>query len=317
MNFAQVAGPYGGTHSFLRTLRDWLLAKGVEITHDLTARCDVALLSGLTDGVNLASVRAIAARGIPIVHRKVGYRVSGSHEMRKMVDGVVHGDRLQVEFTPYLAHTVFQSRYSRDVFTGSGFDGPSTVIHNGVDETVFNTRVTHGWFGRREGVREWWNGRDPMQVVVSTWSADPNKGFEEYGKIDRQLTAGGPVRVSLVGRTPPDVRFRHIRVRRPRARQQLARLLKRAHVLLQLANFETCSNALIEGINCGLPVIYLDSGSNSEIAAPYGIAYTGDWAKVLSAIRERYDALAAATTSNPFRISVVGPQYLQVLKGVC
>jgi glycosyltransferase involved in cell wall biosynthesis len=315
MNFREVRGPYGGTNSFLRTLRNWLRAQpGVAITHDPGDRYDVALLSGLTDGVNLDLVRTIHARGIPIVHRKVGYRVSGSPEMRRMTDGVVWGDKLQVDFTPYVAHTIFQSGYSRDVFLRSGLDGPYTVIHNGVDETIFNQTVTTGWLRRRQVPRPRWDGREPLRVVISTWSTDPNKGFEDYLAIDRQLQGRRDVVVSLVGRTPPGLRFRSITVYPAQRRAGLARILKRSHVVLQLARYETCSNALIEGINCGLPAIYLDSGSNAEIAACYGVRYEGNWDAALEAVRAGYTEYVERLHSNPFRISVVGPRYVEVMR---
>lgn len=315
MNFNEVRGPYGGTNSFLRTLRNWLRDQpGVKITHDVHGSYNVALLSGMTDGVNLALVKGIAARGIPIVHRKVGYRVSGSPEMRAMVNGVVHGDALQVAFTPFVTHTIFQSAYSRDVFAGSGFDGPFTVIHNGVDETMFNMTVTSGWLLKRRHPRTWWNGSEPLHVVISTWSTDRNKGFEDYAAIDRQLEGQRDVELTLVGRTPANVRFRHIRVLPPQRRAGLARVLKRAHVVLQLAHYETCSNALIEGLNCGLPAIYRDSGSNAEIAGDYGVAYSGDWRAALDTIRGRYREYVDRLPSNPYRISVAGPRYLDVVR---
>jgi hypothetical protein len=314
MNFREVRGPYGGTNSFLRTLRNWLAAReGISITHDPQSAYDVALLSGLTDGVDLELVKGIARRGIPIVHRKVGYRVSGGPEMRRVVDGVVWGDKLQVEFTPHLTHTIFQSQYSRDVFVNSGFDGPHTVIYNGVDEAVFNTSVRVGWLRRREESRRWWDGRTPLRILISTWSKDPNKGFDDYQRIDAALDGRGDVQVSLVGRVPEPVRFAHIRVHAPRGRDALARLLKQHHVILQLARFETCSNALIEGINCGLPAIYLDSGSNAEIAGTYGVRYDGRWEAALDAIRQQYAAIVARVAANPFRVSTVGPQYLGVI----
>ena len=292
MNFQEVRGPYGGTNSFLRTLRNWLAQQdGIQLTHDPRAEYDVALLSGLTDGVDLALVTQIAARGIPVVHRKVGYRVSGGPEMRRVVDGVVWGDKLQVEFTPHLTHTIFQSHYSRDVFVNSGFDGPHSVIYNGVDEAVFNTSVRVGWLRRRTTPRQWWDGRSPLRVLISSWSKDPNKGFDDYAAIDAVVGARRDVQVSFVGRVPDGLRFQHIRVHAPRGRDALARLLKEHHVILQLARFETCSNALIEGINCGLPAIFLDSGSNAEIAANYGVRYDGEWDAALAAIQSGVAAL--------------------------
>ena len=105
-----------------------------------------------------------------------------------------------------------------------------------------------------------------MRVVISSWSSDEHKGFPEYRRIDEQLAGHDDVSVTLVGRAPSDAAFGHIRVLGPRGPRRLADTLCRAHVILQLARWETCSNALLEGLSCGLPAVYLDSGANAEVA---------------------------------------------------
>jgi hypothetical protein len=59
--------------------------------------------------------------------------------------------------------------------------------------------------------------------------------------------------------------------------------------------------------------MYLDSGSNAEIAGNYGVRYDGDWNAALDAIRSQYAAIVARVPNNPFRVSTVGPQYLGVV----
>ena len=312
MNFREVRGAYGGANAFLRGLRKALAERGVEITNDPAARFDVALVNALTLDVDLAFMERLASRGRPIVHRKVGYRVSGTPELRREVDGVVHGDRLQIELSRYAAHTVFQSEYSRDVFLRSGFSGGHTVIHNGADEDLFDLVLRPRL--RRPRLRGFWRRGEPFRLVISTWSTDANKGFPEYERIDAALAGRSDLDVTLVGRSP--VRFRRIRVLRPRGPRRLAETLKRAHALLQLSRHETCSNALIEGINCGLPAIYLDSGSNAEIAADYGVAYEGDIFGAVARIQERYDEIVRRIPSNPFRLRPVAARYHALLEEV-
>lgn len=307
-------GAYGGANAFLRALFDELRGRGVEIVHDLSAPPDVALLNALTGGIDLELVRLVAASA-PVVHRKTGFRVSGTDEQRRVEEnGVVAADRTQVEFGPHLAHSVFQSEYSRGVFRLAGFDGPHTVIHNGVDERVFNTCVRRGPL-RRAVTRDWWDGSTPIRVVVSTWSADERKGFAGYRLIDEQVEGRSDVELRLVGRVPEGTCFRNIRVLRPRGRERVAAVLRDSHVLLTLSEHETCSNAIIEGINCGLPVIYLDSGANAELAAPYGVPFDGSFVDALDRIRSDYRELADRTRDNPYRIGNVAPRYLDVLAG--
>jgi len=311
MNFREVRGAYGGANAFLRTLRRELIGRGVSIVAD-PAVADVALLNALTNDIDRDFVERVAER-TPVVHRKVGYRVSGSPEMRRVVDGTVWGDRLQLEFTPFVRHTIFQSEYSRNVFASQGFQGPATIIRNGIDDRIFNMTVRRGW-RRRPQPKPLWDGRAPLEVVISTWSTDQNKGFDDYAQIDEALPALPHVRVTLVGRSP--VRFLNIRVLRPRGPRGLAAALKRAHVILQLARHETCSNALLEGLSCGLPAIYLDSGSNAEIAGPYGVAYEGDIDEAVADVTGRYGQVTEALREQPFRIGPVADRYVAVLEGV-
>ncbi len=314
MNFREVRGAHGGANAFLRALRGWLVRNGVSVTTDRRDSADVALLNALSENLTLDTVQAIAERGIPIVHRKTGYWGRGSAEMHRLVDGVVWGDRLQVEFDRWTAHTIFQSRYSRDVFVASGFRGDSSVIHNGADEQIFNREVRAGWLGLRRTTRSFWNGSSPFRIVISTWSNNYNKGFDDYLEIDRLLDGRDDVEVSLVGRVPPEARFRRIRVFAPRSARRLAGLLKTAHAILQLSKNDTCSNALIEGLNCGLPAIYIDSGSHKEIAEPYGVEYRADWWSAVDAVKVQYRTLVERLASNPYRMSIVGPQYHAVLQ---
>lgn len=314
MNFEEIRGPYGGANAFLRTLRSGFEARAIRVTNDPRRRVDVALLNGLTNDITPHIARSFAERGVPVVHRLVGYRVSGSEVLRaRDANGIVHGDRLQLEFSPWVRHTVFQSTYSRDVFVKTGFEGPSTIIHNGVDESVFNQRAGWGPWRRR---RDPWSPGTPLQVVVSSWSTDPNKGFADYALIDRELGQRTDVQLTVVGRVPPDDAFEHTRVLGPYGPRRLARVLRRSHVLLQLARFETCSNSLIEGINCGLPVIYLDSGSNAEVAGGYGVEFRAEFSNALDEVRRRYDELFERTLANPYRSEVVVPRYVEVLERV-
>ena len=314
LNFTPRASPYGGANSFLRTLMHELARHGVSFTADPAAQVDIALLNALTDNLDLARVRHIAERGVPIVHRKTGYRGRGVAELRREVDGVLEGDRRQIEFGPFVSHTIFKSGYSRDVFVASGFKGASSVIWNGVDESVFNMSRNPRIGGRRP--RQLWRQGQRLRVVISTWSTDESKGFAYYRAIDAALRGRRDVVITLVGRVPDATRFAEIRVRSARRTRSLAELLKHQHVLLQLTRWESCSNALIEGLNCGLPAVYLESGANPEIAAPYGAPFHDDLDEALERLLPRYGDIVAALPENPYRISLVAPRYLAVLDAV-
>ena len=318
MNFTEIDGPYGGANSFLRTLKYVLQKRGIQIVLDVEQDFDLAFLNALTNEIDINFVKAIAQRNIPIVHRKVGYRVSGSPEMRKLVNGVVWGDRLQIDFSPYIQHSIFQSFYSRNVFIDSGFSGEYSVIHNGINETIFNIYKAQHLGGLIKQKRTFWNEQEPLKIIISTWSRDLHKGFEEYRKIDRALTSRSDVSLALVGRIPEGWTFSNIRVYEACPHRELAQILKKHHVLLQLSEFETCSNALIEGINCGLPAIYLDSGANKEIAEDYGVKYQknveNEFEKTVDKIKNNYHQIIKNIHSNPYKMELVANRYFSIFK---
>jgi hypothetical protein len=298
-------GAYGGANAFLRTLLDDLRRRGVSVTSDPSASVDVALVNALTGGVQPSDLERLAERGIPVVHRKTGYRGRGAPGLRAVVAGVVLGDAHQIALSPFVRHTVFQSGYSRDVFVESGFAGSYSIVPNGVDEAIFNT-------ARQPRTHV----PTPVRVIVSTWSTDETKGFRYYREIDRAFRAADDVRLELVGRVPSGTQLRSFRVHRARGPKRLAALLRERDVLLHLTEHESCSNALIEGLNCGLPAVFLASGANAEVAGDFGVPWAGDLREALAQLMPRYGEIVARLPANPFRISLVGPRYLEILEAV-
>jgi len=230
-------------------------------------------------------------------------------------NGIVKGDKLQIDFSPFIHHSIFQSKYSRDTFIKQGFKGNHSIIHNGVDTSVFNQTENSFPFGLgKKKRRTFWNGKSIFRFVIVTWSRDPNKGFKEYLKFDEVLRKNNKIEIWFVGRKPADVRFRNIREFSPRGPVRLAHILKQCHGFIQMAQYETCSNAMLEAINCGLPVIYLDSGSAEEIALNYGIKYRGDPLEAIERLKINYPELTKRIKSNPYSINNSALKYINLIK---
>lgn len=312
MNFKETFWLSGGANSFLRSLRACLRKKGFTFTSSYKNGFDIALLNALTNNLSLDDVKRIYDYGKPIIHRKVGYRVSGSPSLRTVEEGMVLGDKLQNAFSPFVHHTIFQSRYSRDAFIAQGFVGDHSIIPNGVDTAIFNQlETTLPFYLMKSKPRIFWSKNIPFRLAIVTWSKDPNKGFEQYQRFDQELTRRKDIEIWFIGRKPDNVHFQNIRMFSPRSHRGLAHLLKQCHGFLQMAQFETCSNATLEAINCGLPVIYLASGSSEEIAKEYGVRYTGNPEEAVEKLIREYDNLVKKTKENPYSINNTASQYLQ------
>lgn len=314
MNFQESRSLSGGANSFLSTLRRFLRKRGVQLISDPGERFDIALLNALTGDLTLERLKRIRALGRPVIHRKVGYRVSGSTQMRTIQNGVVWGDKLQIDMSPYIDHSIFQSEYSRENFVAQGFIGESSVIVNGVDETIFNphtTRIFNCW---KPNFRKFWDHNTVFRLAIVTWSTDAAKGFDEYQKFDAALDNTSRVEIWFIGRMPSELSFRNIRCFPARSHAGLARLLQQCHGFIQMATFETCSNALLEAISCGLPAIYKDSGSSKELAREFGVEYLGDPIAAIAELQRKYDLLLRKTLTNTYSIQYAGNNYFNLIK---
>lgn len=253
----------GGAHSFLSALRQSLDKKGIKVTSNLKRPVDLYLINALTGGVNIDSVAKIADSGKKIVHRKVGYAVSGSPEMRAVVDGVVAGDAVQMAFDKFVSKTIFQSNYSKEAFIAQGFYGESEMIWNGVDQSMFFPSTKSDFSLPKES--------NKLKIVACSWSTDPNKGFSDYEAIDALLTKFPSVEMYFVGRLPADLKFRNIISLGTKRKRNIAKILRSCDGYIHMARKETCSNALLEALSCGLPVLYNNSGSSEELIQKAGV----------------------------------------------
>jgi glycosyltransferase involved in cell wall biosynthesis len=317
-NFRTLRGLSGGANSFMRTLIRELEQRGYVFGTKRDSEYDLVFLNALSDGVTpVDAAYWKRERRLPVVHRKVGYTVSGGPEMREKVDGVPRGERIQMEFDPYVDFTIFQSEWSRDEFLKAGFRGDAVVIRNGVSSEIFHPRVRNGiWPWSNQVVRPSWKPNEPFRIAISSWSTDSNKGFAEYERLDRELPSHPGYEIDFFGRTPDFARFRSIRKHGALPHAKLAANLRRCHALLTLSRNETCSNSLIEAISCGLPAVFLDSGSNREIAEPYGVEYREDFWSSFEALKVRYAECFAKATAEPFRIAPVVDRYRALFERV-
>lgn len=314
-NFKTIRGPFGGANSFMRSMIEELENKGYKFSTDINKSHDLAFINALSDGVEISDLKALSDYGIPIIHRKVGYTVSGGPDMREKVHGVPRGERNQLEFDSYVAITVFQSEWSQQEFLRAGFQGKSVVIRNGVSSKIFHPYIKSGigpW--SKKSIRPPWVEGERFRIAICSWSTDLNKGFSEYLRLDNELSDHSSYEVRFFGRMPESLCFKNIRTFGALPHSQLAEQMRQCHSILTLSKNETCSNSLIEAISCGLPAVYLDSGSNRELAATFGVEYRGDYWAAFEELRREYTKLFNRVILHPFQIESVADSYQKLFR---
>ena len=290
--------PYGGGNQFMMALSKALSKRGHHILANiLSKRVDVYVLNSVHfDIKKFQAVRKKQA--LKIVHRIDGpiqiYRGNS-----KELDDLCH--QLNCEFADF---TIVQSIYTfiRSFQLGYRFVRP-VLIRNAVDPEIFN----------REGKIPFAMNRK-IRLISTSWSDNVRKGGAVYQWLDQHLDFDR-YEYTFVGRLPDlHQEMKHIRVLPPVPSEELAEILKQHDIYLFASQHESCSNALIEALVCGLPTVYLKSGSNSEIVGSGGLGFDKqeDIPKLLETMVEHYESFQRLIVVEP--LDKVADKYEEVLR---
>ena len=289
------APPYGGGNQFLLALVGELERRGLEVeTNRLSGATPACLFNSFN--FDFGRLRRFARDGVRMVHR-----VDGPIAVyRGFDDGSDH--RIRQVNSDLASATVFQSRWSLDKHRDIGITlRDPVVIPNAVDSSIFHPPV------HREPV----DGQ-PLRVVTTSWSDNPRKGADILRWLDHNHDPAR-IYVTFVGNT--SVAFERVQRIRPVPSRELAEILRAHDVFLAPSLDDPCSNALLEGLACGLPAAYLRSGGHPELVGDGGIGFdeAEELPAVLDRLRSELDARRAAIRVPA--LAKVADRYLEVLRG--
>ena len=285
--------PYGGGNQFLLALVRELEGRGLDVeANRLSGGTKACLYNSFN--FDFARLRRFSRDGVRMVHRVDG--PIGVY--RGFDDGT---DRRILEVNRQLADaTIMQSQYSLEKHRELGLDlRDPVVIRNSVDPATFHPPVE----------REPLSGR-PLRVIATSWSDNPRKGADVLEWLDRHLDFDA-FDFTFAGRTL--ARLERIPVIGPLASAPLADLLRTQDVFLAASRDDPCSNALLEGLACGLPAAFLRSGGHPELVGDAGIGFDDaeELPAVFATLRQELDERRAAICVPP--LSEVADCYLEVL----
>lgn len=126
-----------------------------------------------------------------------------------------------------------------------------TVIYNAPDEQIFN----------KQG-KLVFNKNNKIKIIAVSWSQSALKGFDIYKFLDDNLDFK-KYQVTFIGNSP--IQFKNIKAFGQMEQTKVAWQLKQNDIFITASKIESCSNALIEALSCGLPCLAFNSSSNPEI----------------------------------------------------
>ena len=141
----------------------------------------------------------------------------GQRKFEKKIDGIVIGDKIQIDFSRYIKHSIFQSNFSYKFFQSEGFDSSYDIINNGADEAIFNLYLQNFLFRKRK----FWSPHDKFKLLIVSWSSNQMKGFEEYNSIDKSYNLEN-TEIKFVGNLPASIEFKKIISLKPQPKKKIS-----------------------------------------------------------------------------------------------
>ena len=266
------SGPWGGANNFLRIFRSYLIEKGLYTSK--ATHADIIIFNS-----DKASVFYLTKFLFPLrlkYNKYVINRIDGPISLRSTTLNFMDG--LIGRITDSLSDgSIFQSNWSfNEMKKLINVDSErSTIIHNTADNSFFypksKDRVTK-----------------KIRLVAASWSDNfEYKGFPIYQYLDKNLDFAN-YEMILVGKS--NVQFENIKIVSPVNQRRLGEYFRESDIFISASKYESCSNVVIEALQCGLPSVLIDSGSLPELLSNGGLTFK-DKNDVIDKIKQVSDNL--------------------------
>jgi len=171
-----------------------------------------------------------------------------------------------IEANKVADQTVFVSSWLKNLFLRHGINEKNNkVILAGANKQIFNSN----------GFKPW-DKIEKIKIVTHHWGANWNKGFTAYSKIDQLLNKPEwreKFEFSYIGNIPKNFSFENSNIVSPLSGLELADEIKKNHLYITGSLNEPSGNHHIEAAQCGLPILYIESGGLPEYCEEYGVAF--------------------------------------------
>lgn len=296
-------GPWGGGNLFAINLRNYLLKEKHQVVMNLLDDdIDVILLteprktseSSAFTHIDVERYRRYINPNVVVVHR------INECDERKNTDYV---NQYLVEANKVSNYTIFVSTWLRNLFLKQGIsDVDSKVILAGANKEIFNSK----------GYKPW-NKKEKLKIVTHHWGANWNKGFREYIELDKLLedeSFKDKFEFTYVGNIPKEIKFRNTKVVAPLSGERLSREIKNNHIYLTASLNEPSGNHHIEAAQCGLPLLYINSGGIPEYCQSFGVQFESyNFIDKLYELRDNYDFFSNKLIDYPHNSVKMSAEY--------
>ena len=299
-----IDGPWGGGNLFVVNLKEFLIKNGHKVIHNLSEKdIDIILLTDPRSRKESSSTfnHKDVLEYIKYINpnTSVIQRINECDERK----GTKHINQFYLEASNCSHHIVFVSDWLREIYLNLGLSKLKTsVIMSGADKNIFN-QSNLAKFNRKK-----------IKFVTHHWSSHKNKGFDIYLKFDNLLDKPEykNLEFTYIGNVPKDLNFKNIKVSEPLAGFELASKIKENNIYITASKFEPSGNHHIEAAQCGLPILYYQSGGIPEYCEGYGIPFNDEnFEEKLNLIIDNYFKIQLNLINYPFSADLMCEEYLE------
>jgi glycosyltransferase involved in cell wall biosynthesis len=300
-------GPWGGGNLFAINLKNYLEKNGHTVIHDLKDNdIDLILIteprktseSSAFTHVEVLKYLSYVKEDAMVVHR------FNECDERKNTNYV---NKYLINANKIADHTVFVSEWLRSLYKMQGFGRiDSDVIYAGANKEIFNTSNFKPW-----------DKANPIKIVTHHWGANWNKGFEYYLLLDSFMDDEKWKKViefTYIGNIPKKVNFKNTKVLQPLSGLNLAKEIKKNDMYLTGSINEPSGNHHIEAAQCGLPLLYINSGGIPEYCDGFGTMFNDkkDFEDKLSEAIKSYETISQNIQDYPYSAEIMSEDFLNL-----
>ncbi len=301
-------GPWGGGNLFAKNLLQYLKQNKFKVTTDLKDNdIDIILITEPRKTSESSAFTHIDALNyLKYVNNDtlIVHRINECDE-RKNTNYV---NKYLIEANKAADYTIFVSSWLKNLYIDQGIGTKENhVIYAGANPEIFNNTGFKGWSKNAK-----------LKIVTHHWGANWNKGFNIYSKLDQLLSENiwkEKMEFMYIGNLPKGFKFKNTNVVNPLSGNALSDKIKENHLYITGSKFEPSGNHHIEGAQCGLPVLYVNSGGTPEYCRDFGLEISeSDLEIKLTEMMMSYEEYVDKLKKYPFNSNKMCEEYLEAFK---
>ena len=304
-------GPWGGGNLFAINLTNYLVNKNHKVVYNLNDDdIDIILLTEPRKTSESSAFTHIDVNNYLKYENKnsiVIHRINECDE-RKNTDNV---NKYLISVNKSADFTVFVSTWLMNLFNDQGLTQKNKkVILAGANKEIFNHDDHNSW-----------DKKEKLKIVTHHWGANWNKGFETYSQLDEMIGKEAwqnKIEFTYVGNLPKNFKFENSNHVEPLSGKKLADEIKKNHIYVTGSLNEPSGNHHIEAAQCGLPILYIDSGGIPEYCDDFGVKFNPtNFESKLKEMYENYDVYHKNMLTYPFNSEKMCNDYVQLFEELC